>query len=77
MSKIEYIGQKADIWALGVCLYVMLVGKFPFKGVNDNDLFKKIKKVKIFKIFINIIKRVHWIFLVTYPHQDLIYCNLF
>lgn len=22
----------------------MLQGKFPFKGVNDNDLFKRIKK---------------------------------
>ncbi|EAR94679.2 Serine/Threonine kinase domain protein (macronuclear) [Tetrahymena thermophila SB210] len=44
VSKIEYIGQKADIWALGILLFVMLQGKFPFKGVNDNELFKKIKK---------------------------------
>ncbi|KAL4511725.1 hypothetical protein ABPG72_012570 [Tetrahymena utriculariae] len=44
VSKIEYVGQKADIWALGILLFVMLQGKFPFKGVNDNELFKKIKK---------------------------------
>jgi MAP/microtubule affinity-regulating kinase len=44
VSKIEYYGQKADIWSLGILLYVMLCGKFPFKGINDTDLFKKIKK---------------------------------
>jgi serine/threonine protein kinase len=26
---------------------VILCGKFPFKGINDTDLFKKIKKCKI------------------------------
>ncbi len=44
VSKTEYIGQKADVWALGILLYVMLQGKFPFRGINDNDLFKNIKK---------------------------------
>lgn len=44
VSKVEYTGQKSDIWALGILLYVMLQGKFPFKGVNDSELFKKIKK---------------------------------
>jgi len=27
-----YKGDKADVWALGVVLYVSLVGKFPFEG---------------------------------------------
>lgn len=44
VSKIEYIGQCADIWSLGILLYVMLCGKFPFKGLNDQDLYKKIKR---------------------------------
>ena len=43
----EYYGEKADIWALGIVFFVMLCGKFPFKGINDSDLFKKIKKGNI------------------------------
>ena len=30
-----YSGMSADIWALGVCLYLMLTGKFPFKASNE------------------------------------------
>lgn len=40
----NYSGQSADIWALGVLLYVMMNGKFPFKASNDNELFRKISK---------------------------------
>ena len=28
----EYVGPPADIWALGVLLYVLCFGKFPFDG---------------------------------------------
>ena len=35
---------KSDIWALGVILYVLLSGKFPFKAQNDQDLYSKIRK---------------------------------
>ncbi|CAG9326094.1 unnamed protein product [Blepharisma stoltei] len=42
LSNKDYIGNPVDIWALGVLLFVMLCGFFPFKGANDRDLYKKI-----------------------------------
>ena len=42
VKRVEYLGTKADIWALGVLLYVMLAGVFPFKGTHDRDLYRKI-----------------------------------
>lgn len=32
VKKQEYYGKPADVWALGVLLFAMLYGKFPFKG---------------------------------------------
>jgi len=44
VSRQEYSGQPADIWALGVLLFVLLCGTFPFKGVSDSDLYRRISK---------------------------------
>lgn len=44
VSRKEYSGPPADIWALGILLYVMLSGCFPFKAPTDRELFKKIEK---------------------------------
>lgn len=35
-------GMPTDIWALGVTLFAMLTGTYPFKADNDKDLYKKI-----------------------------------
>ncbi len=44
VSKRDYYGPPADIWALGVVLYAMLVGKFPFKGLTERDLYRSIAR---------------------------------
>lgn len=36
VQKKEYRGQAADIWALGVMMFVMLLGYFPYKGSTDD-----------------------------------------
>jgi serine/threonine protein kinase len=33
-TKRDYYGHLADIWALGILLYVLLVGAFPIKGIS-------------------------------------------
>lgn len=43
VTRVEYRGDKADVWALGVVLFTLLQGYFPFKGANDTDLYKKIQ----------------------------------
>ena len=34
--------SSVDIWALGVLLFALLCGKFPFKGQNDKELYSHI-----------------------------------
>lgn len=38
VNKQDCYGPPVDIWALGVVLFVMLTGVFPFKGHTDKDL---------------------------------------
>ena len=42
VKRTPYSGYAADIWALGILLYTLLCGKFPFRGKTDKALFKKI-----------------------------------
>lgn len=39
VNKTEYCGPPADIWALGILLYAMVNGCFPFRGSTDKDLY--------------------------------------
>ena len=42
--KRDYEGQPVDIWALGVLLFVMLAGQFPFRGTSEQDLYQRIQR---------------------------------
>ncbi|KAF4750737.1 hypothetical protein FOZ62_028063 [Perkinsus olseni] len=40
----EYNGFKADMWALGVIVYLILLGSFPFRANTQKELYVKIQK---------------------------------
>jgi len=42
VNKQEYIGPYADMWSIGILMYTILCGQYPFKGENDRELYKKI-----------------------------------
>lgn len=46
VKKAPYSGQAADVWGAGVILYILLVGKLPFFGEFEADLFRKIQSGK-------------------------------
>jgi serine/threonine protein kinase len=43
-SKVPYYGEPADMWALGVLLYLMLFGKFPFRATSEKELYRLIQQ---------------------------------
>ena len=47
VKKEKYIAQYSDIWSLGVLLYSMLYGRFPFKGKTQAELFENIQKCEV------------------------------
>merc|ERR1719171_1834134 len=44
VARKEYAGFCSDIWAMGVLLYALLCGSFPFKGQSDRELYRRIAK---------------------------------
>jgi MAP/microtubule affinity-regulating kinase len=43
VSRSQYAGRPADIWALGVLLFVMITGNFPFKGSSDKEVYGNVR----------------------------------
>jgi serine/threonine protein kinase len=39
-------GMEADLWSIGVVYYQMIYGKYPYVGLNDFDILKKIKNYR-------------------------------
>ena len=42
VKKVPYSGCAADVWAAGVILYIIYVGKLPYFGEFGADLYRKI-----------------------------------
>ncbi|CAG9326659.1 unnamed protein product [Blepharisma stoltei] len=42
IARRGYQAASADIWALGVLLYVLLCGNYPFRGKTDQEVYKNI-----------------------------------
>lgn len=43
-SSGSYSGKQADVWSLGIMLYTLLVGRYPFHDSDPGALFSKIRK---------------------------------
>lgn len=43
-SRSNYSGRAADVWSLGVLLFVLLLGRYPFYAFTPAGLFRKIRQ---------------------------------
>ena len=64
-----YQANKADIWSLGVCLFMMIIGAPPYKAPNNNDGgFIAVKQGNIMQM---LIKWARWMY-ITHDLHDLL-----
>lgn len=42
-GKSSYEGWHVDMWSCGILLYVMLCGSYPFRGMDEKELYRKIR----------------------------------
>jgi serine/threonine protein kinase len=47
MIRLSYDPNKMEAWALGICLYKLLTGKYPFNGRSDEDLKRDLKEKQV------------------------------
>lgn len=40
--KMKTYSELCDVWAIGIIMYMMLYGKSPFRGKNDDEISYKI-----------------------------------
>lgn len=46
-KKQRYRGDQADVWSLGICLYIMLCGTIPFASKNMKELGEIVSSGKL------------------------------
>ena len=47
--KTSNYSEKSDVWAIGVILYEMILGKTPFKGIDYDTMVKSVASGEIYK----------------------------